>query len=81
MAIDLDSYDEEMDDLSPELLDERMKQYSPAWWCRVEAYRLGDLLKTHVTMALETGTDLRRVMKLLENVRSATLDATMEGES
>jgi hypothetical protein len=68
----LDSYDD------PVVLDERLKKDSPRAWCRNEAVELADLLTTHVRLANESGTDVKRVIRLLENVRRATLDATME---
>lgn len=77
--MDLETYDEEMDGIDDVLLDERLKKISPEWWCRIESYQLADLLRTHVRLALETGTDLGRVKRLLEKVRRATLDATTEG--
>ena len=79
--MDLDSYDEEMDGIDSSLIDERLKVMSPRWWCRVEAYQLAEMLKTHVRLANESGTDVNRIKRLLENVRRATLDASLEVES
>lgn len=43
-------------------------------WIRAETVQLNELLRTHVQLALESGTDPARVLALLRNVRRAVLE-------
>lgn len=55
-------------------LEARMRSESPWWWCRIETRRLQELLRLHVDLALESGTDAERVIAFLDRVREAVLN-------
>lgn len=56
----------------------RVEKEAPTLWIRTETYRLCELLRMHVQLALETGTETERIQTLLKNVRRAVLDARSE---
>jgi len=60
--------------LSKKELSQRIRREAPQWWCRLEATRIRDLLATHVSLALESGTDPECVAQFLDRVRELVLN-------
>lgn len=52
----------------------KLETEAPRWWIRAELLRLRELLESHVGLALETGTEPARIVRMLKRVRAAVLD-------
>lgn len=52
----------------------KLETEAPRWWIRAELLRLRELLESHVGLALETGTEPARIVRMLKRVRASVLD-------
>ncbi len=75
MKRDIDSYDEELDDVDPGLASEHQKRTAPRAWCRTEAREVADFLVAYVDRQLESGAAVQPIIRLVAAVRTVILAA------
>ncbi len=75
MNRDIDSYDEELDDVDPGMASEHQKRTAPRAWCRTEAHEVANFLVSYVYRQLESGADVQPTIRLVAAVRTVILAA------